>query len=53
MNDFITHFETKVKQFTDEKRALAEADAVKLGKKDADKYPFNNKLHFIELYTVG
>ena len=41
MNDFINHFETKVKQFTDEKRSLDEAECLKLGKKDAESYPFS------------
>lgn len=47
VNDFINHFETKVKQFTDEKRVLEEAECIKLGKKDPDSYPLltdHNKL---------
>ena len=43
VNDFITHFETKVKQFTDEKRTLEESDCIKLGKKDPDSYPFTTQ----------
>lgn len=40
VNDFISHFETKVRQFTDEKRLLVESECLKLGKKDAESYPF-------------
>ena len=40
MNDFISHFEAKVKQFTDEKRVLDDAECMKLGKKNAESYPF-------------
>jgi len=40
VNDFIAHFENKVKQFTDERRTLDDSECQKLGKKDSEAYPF-------------
>jgi len=48
VNEWIQKFESKTVSFTNLKLKLEEEEAVKLGKKDTDAYPFSTLcLHYM------